>query len=155
MNPRPAAATLLGALALLYAACGAGAPRAQPLPGRVLEDVSTSGRCLTVTLSFPLQYVSHFPFAAGTTLRIRLRRSAPVGRIDGDAPVRREVARPPGRRALHISDVAFEGDAPGGPYLVVNFDRETGFRVGQGRDFRSFVIAILEGGVVPPCFQRP
>ena len=80
--------TFLGLVATVLAVgWGAAVATAQPLAGRILDDVAVSGRCLTVTFSFPLQYVRHFPFKSG--------------RVDGDALFGREVARPPGREALH------------------------------------------------------
>ena len=154
MSPRRGLPYLFGILTLVLAVMGPNRATTQPLRDRVLDDVSISGRCLRVTFSFPLQYLRHFPFDSGSTLRIRFRVSPAAGRIDGDALFNREVARPPGRRALHIVDVTFEGDVAGGPYLTITFDRDVHFKVAQGSDFRSFIVAVQEDGTVPPCFPK-
>jgi len=126
---------------------------AQPLGGRVLQDVEIKDRCIVVGFSFPVQYLRHFPRSTGNEVRIFIRPRA-VGRIDGDALAGREAMRPPGRQAVHLSEAIYDGDALGGPSVLLLFDRPVTFQVGIGTDFRSIVVFVGENGSDAACFPK-
>lgn len=132
---------------------GSNPTNAQPLRDRILEDVGIEDRCIVVGFAFPVQYVRHFPEKSGDEIRIRIRPQI-IGRTDPEALAGREAVRPPQRIRLHLSEVIFEGDVVGGPYLVIRFDRNVTFRVGVGRDFRSIIILVREEGPDAQCFQK-
>ncbi len=139
--------------ALIVVSSGSVSTDAQSLRDRVLQDVEIKDRCIVVGFSFPVQYVRHFPPKSGDEIRIRIRPRA-VGRINGDSLGGREAVRPPKRDRLHLSEVIFEGDVAGGPYLLVRFDRPVTFRVGIGHDFRSIVVFVGEKESDAECFPK-
>ena len=140
-------------VALIVASFWSVCVEAQALRDRVLQDVEIKDRCLVAGFSFPVQYVRHFPAESGDEVRIRIRPRV-VGRINGDALFGREAVRPRKRKSIHLSEVIFEGDVMGGPYLFVRFDRPVSFRVGIGQDFRSVVVFVGEKGSDAACFPK-
>lgn len=129
----------------------AGPADAQPARGRILEDLRVVDRCLRIGFSFPLQYYSHYPARGGDEIRIRLKPLS-ISPVDRDALARSESGRPPYSDSLPISEILYEGDLDGGPYLTIRFEREIAFEVRQGRSFRSvFVVAITEQGSESRC----
>lgn len=130
-----------------------GPSEAQALRDRILQDVEINDQCILVGFSFPIQYIRHFPSDSGDEIRIRIRPRL-VGRINGNALSGRETVRPPNRQSLGLSEVTFEGDVVGGPYLLVQFDRQVNFKVSVGTDFRSLVILVDEKGAKAECFPE-
>jgi hypothetical protein len=137
---------LWGLLALLVlpGVCADGL-RAQPVRDRILSKVvaSEDAGCTTVTvfLNFPVRYVRHFPYSSGDELRIRLD---PIAISPGDREFlfRRESMRAPKNERAAISRLEFDGSGPEGPLLVFLFRRDVAFKVAQGSDYRSIVVAI-------------
>jgi len=146
------------ALAPVVLALGAPAIANAQTTDRVLSEatIHDGDRCAVVgvSLNLPVQLVSSFPAGFGDEVRIR------VSPIEGDSLVRsaRESLRPPRSDLAAISKIEFEGDRPEGPTLTITFDRPVYFQLGQGADFRSFVLAVSGDQPNPECLpteQRP
>lgn len=117
---------------------------AQPALDRVLNDanVAEGDQCsvIRINFNFPVRYISHFPNQQGEEIQIRVR---PIERsMEPDFATRRESLRLPPSDLTPVSDVVFEGARPEGPTLDVLLSSKKFFRVGQGADFRSLVIAL-------------
>ena len=97
---------------------------------------------IEVQFSFPLRYLSHFPQEGGEELRIRLR-PVRIPSSDLDAAFKREGVVPEYAEAAAVSDVIYEGDVQGGPYLTVIFTQAVTYEVIPGSDYRSMKIIIL------------
>lgn len=140
------------ALALLVSSPGAAA--AQGDRHLVLEDVEITEEfdCSTIRVSFtlPVRYVRHFPYEKGDDLRVELQPLTPPAG-DKEALFQRESYRPPSNEVAGLQEVVYEGNVEGGPYLSLYFSREAAFRVGQGADFRSIVIAVSGPDAAEPC----
>lgn len=105
-------------------------------PGCVLIDVS---------LSYPFRYRSHFPYAFGDELRVKIEPIA-VSHVDRSAFHHREgftPKLPKGALQLGVEllEVVYEGDIPDGPYITLFFRHPVSFQVAQGSDFRSVLVA--------------
>jgi hypothetical protein len=137
---------------------------AAPLAGhaqttdRVLSEATIfdGDKCAVVGigLNLPVQLVSSFPTGHGDELRIR------VSPIEGGVSMIgvRESLRPPKSDLAGIAKIEFEGDRPEGPTLTITFERPVYFQLGQGADFRSFVLAISGDQPNPECLpteKRP
>jgi len=122
-------------------------PMAQPVKGRMLEDVSVraadGGTELAVHFSFPLRYLRHFPEVKGRTLQIALT-AINISDIDRSLLGRRESIRVPDELVDDVVDISYEGDLPGGPYLTLRFYQDLHFEVRPGSDFRSIRILLPE-----------
>lgn len=122
------------------------APRAQPIRDRVLHAIriteDTDCAVIEVRFNIPVRYITHFPAATGSDLRIRLR-PINVSRLDRSALTERESGRVPRNQFAALTEVIYEGDNPVGPYLNLRFRRPVTYSVGQGDDFRSLLIAVV------------
>lgn len=125
---------------------------------RVLSEatIHDGDRCAVVgiSLNLPVQLVSSFPAGFGDEIRIRV---SPI-EGGGSMSAARESLRPPKSDLAAIAKIEFEGDRPEGPTLTITFDRPVYFQLGQGSDFRSFVLAVSGDQPNPECLpteQRP
>ena len=130
----------------------------QPVRDRVLSEVRIvdGDECALVTISFnfPIRYVRHFPETAGDELRIHLEPIA-VNPRDANALFKREAIKPPPSEIAPLVEVTYEGDITGGPYLTLSFNHPVQFKVGQGSDFRSLVVAVPLPETSLPCEPLP
>lgn len=147
----------LGPALLALAVVAAPAAYAQTTD-RVLSEatIHDGDRCAIVgiSLNLPVQLVSSFPAGFGDEVRIRV---SPIEGGDGMSTAR-ESLRPPKSDLAAISKIEFEGDRPEGPTLTITFDRPVYFQLGQGSDFRSFVLAVSGDQPNPECLpteKRP
>ena len=143
--------------AVAVLALGAAVPAgAQPVRDRILADVRVveQAECaiVRVLLKFPVRYVSHFPLASGDELRIMLR-PIDVPTADRNALIKRESIRAPSSERAAIEQIMYEGDSVAGPIVTLFFRHVVFFKVGQGGDFRSLIIAI--SGTAPSDTCRP
>lgn len=147
--------------ALTLAACAIGL--AMPVQADTVRDQILSGaqffdssgcQILSIDFNFPTRVVAHYPYDKGDELRIELATLS----ISGDANVdshRREALNPPKDSEDVLSGITYEGSAVPRPYLRLTFRHSVVFKVGQGKDFRSVVVAIRQpqgSGVCEPVY---
>lgn len=150
---------------LLWAACLAsvvvpGALRADTVRDQILSDAeffSTSGcQILRVGFNYPTRKVAHFPYERGDEIRIELEALS----VDAEGAVesrRRESLNPPLESEALVSGIAYEGNAVPRPFLRITLRRVSTFKVSQGGDFRSIVIAFPQpqgSGTCEPVFPQ-
>jgi Tetratricopeptide repeat len=118
--------------------------RAEPVADRLLSNVRVSEQngCAIVRIEFNLrvQYQSHFPLAVGDELRIQVH---PLDQLADDkkAVVNAESLRAPSNERASIHGIELETLGPTSK-LTVYFRRNVAFKVAQGVDFKSILIAI-------------
>jgi hypothetical protein len=129
-------------------------PQAQPVRDRILAGVhllDESGCAIVkVRLNFPIRYVSHFPFVYGDEVRIKLRPII-ISSDDRAALFKRESVRTPVSDRAAIAKIIYEGDDVAGPVLTFLFRHPVAFKVAQGADFRSLIVAISGEEPSEPC----
>jgi len=112
---------------------------------QILDEISLleheECRFIEVRFNIPMRYIKHFPFESGADLRIKLDPLA-INPSDESAQFTREYPGSVTAAVADIADIIFEGDVAGGPFLALYFHNAMSFRVWQGADFRSLVIAI-------------
>ena len=141
-----------GTLPLLGAMSGPA--QAEPVVDQALSGVKllTQKSCLIlkVNFNFLVRYDSHFPLEQGQELRIAVR---PIDRAQAASLVRlpREAVRVPENSIVPIVAIDFEANQPNGPVLRVLFERPASFKVAQGADFTSIVIAVADKGPAATC----
>ncbi len=145
---RHAATIIILALSLLGAdVC------AEPSLDRVLSElryVETSGCTkLQVRFNARIRYVSHFPNDFGQSVRVRIE---PIEDPEGVfRSRRREALGLPKGLAGVLRGVEYEGADASSPTVTVSFVDRTHYRVAQGRDFRSFIVAVAGAKADPKC----
>lgn len=123
----------------------------------IIDDVEVVGAAdgpegcslVRVRFNFPVRYKRHFPYSAGEDLRIRLE-SIVSSTEEEAALLTRETVVPTDGDSASLTEVTFEGNIDGGPYLSLIFSRPVMFDVKQGADFRSIDIAVSAEGL-PNC----
>lgn len=125
------------------------AVNAQPATATILDEVAVIERpgCLLLDVKFtlPVRYEWHFPASFGKELRIRI---APIvtNPADQSALAIRESTVPRMTRGaellgVDVEQVDYEGDIAGGPFVTLFFKEAVAYKVAQGKDYRSIVIA--------------
>jgi len=122
--------------ALLAGMCGSVA-NAQPLEDVTLE-FQDQGVVATISLSGPVQYLSHTPQSHGKTLEIFYNR---VQGASGEKWADNEERNSPASRLIPGFKVITR-DQQTKPKLVVEFTREAEYSVAPGKDGRSLLITI-------------
>lgn len=124
----------------------------EPVLDRALSDVRIlqQNGCtrLRIGFNFRVRYQSHFPLKEGKELRIVVR---PIDRIPPSlkSSVKREAARPSSIATIDAID--FELNRAEGPTLFIYFNDATQFKVSQGPDFTSIVLAISKNKKIKNC----
>jgi hypothetical protein len=138
---------------LLAASLVSSTVNAQGAADRLLLGVSVaeSNACTIVKIEFNgrAQYLSHVPQASGDELRIQV---APLDEVAGGYPskVGPEAIRAPSnpRAAIHAIEIERNGSRA---TLVINFTRIVTYKVAQGVDYKSLLVAIAPPGASAPC----
>jgi hypothetical protein len=128
--------------------------QAQPVRDKILGEVDISrgpkGTSIQVMFTFPVRYIKHFPYEKGDELRIKFRPIA-ISPTDRDALFKRESVTPPRDNPVDLSQIIYEGDIEGGPFLTLIFQHPVKFTVSQGTDFRSITILIPDPADTTTC----
>ncbi len=126
---------------------------AQPSRDKILSgvevDEDTGCAIIKVEFNFPVRYVKHFPYESGEELRIQLEHIV-ISPLDEEGLSRRESFSPPNDFAKLI-EVVYEGDIIGGPFLTLLFRYPVDYKVQQGSDFRSLIVAVPGPEAGEPC----
>ena len=105
---------IAGGLKLLAGLCLSLSAPAQPVTGQVIDRVVVSHATgcydIRIGLTFPMQYIGHFPAKKGDLLRIRLK-PAVTESLPPDILTHRESARPNVVHGSPLVDVTYDGDA--------------------------------------------
>ncbi len=114
--------------------------------------ITEEGECavIRVEFGFPVRYISHFPYESGEDLRIQVK-PIEVPRGDKEAVFTRESYGPPPNDIASLSDVVYEGNVVGGPFLTLFFRRPVMFKVDKTIDHRSLIIGVHGPKVSKPC----
>jgi hypothetical protein len=73
-----------------------------------------------------------------------------ISPLDEEGLSRRESFSPPNDFAKLI-EVVYEGDIIGGPFLTLLFRYPVDYKVQQGADFRSLIVAVPGPEAAGPC----
>jgi hypothetical protein len=150
--------TLTASVAAAFLIVLVGPVQADTVRDEILSDAqffdSSACQILNIDFNFPTRVVAHYPFSKGNELRIEL--AALTGSGDARANShRREALDPPKDSGDIVSGITYEGSAVPRPYLRLTFRHAVDFKVGQGKDFRSVVVAFRQpqgSGVCEPVY---
>ena len=105
---------------------------------------------VTVKFNFPAQYIRHFPKSSGNELHIKLSLLAVSPSLKKILSARESILPPPNDIAA-LSNVNYEGNVAGGPFLILYFTYTVSFKVKQGTDFRSLIIDVSRSESKTDC----
>lgn len=150
---------LLATMLFLAAAVGVVFPAAWLQARHLIVDtveITEAPDCseVRVSFNFPIRYVKHFPFSKGDDLRIQFEPIT-TSSAEQEALFTRETVLAPPNDIVGLTEVVYEGDIDGGPFLTLFFRRPVRFAVEQGADFRSVVIAVSGPESTNGCVPEP
>lgn len=117
---------------------------AEPAPQLFLAGVAVTeaNACSVIRIGFnsQLQYLSHLPLSGGDELRISLK---PAGNdtANRQAVVNQESLHAPANERASVHAIEFEADADGAA-LTLYFKHNVAYKVAQGPDFKSIIVAV-------------
>jgi hypothetical protein len=123
---------------------------------RALYFETSACRVLKVEFNAPTRYVSHYPFDHGTELRVELDALS-ISSDDARVERRREALDPPKGSDDVVASIVYEGGTIPRPRLAITFRQSVAFKLAQGGDFRSLIVAIAQpqgSGVCDPVFPE-
>lgn len=133
------------ALGVIIAAIHPVGLRAQPVGGGIIDsvDVSRENNAVRIDVSFvcPVRYVTHAPQSHGSEVRIKVD---PVPRCQDDAQAagQDQTIHPESEAHAPVTDITYEGNVPGGPFLTLRFSHEVNFRIAPTPDYRGITVTI-------------
>lgn len=130
----------------------------EPVRKKLLDELNVQqGEDVTIihiSLTSPVRYIRHFPYASGDELRIKILLFD-MGSDNREARFERETLVPRQADDLPLDEVVYEGDIEGGPYLTLFFNRSVDFGVQQGTDSRSIVVYLNRPATDVPLVPVP
>ena len=114
-------------------------------PDRILHDVLVEEEAgelvLQVKFNIPVRYEDHMPASRGNLVQIKVR---PVSFSDTvkNEYLGSESILPGFMAKVPITDVAYEGDVPGGPLLTLRFSQPVTFQISEGSEFSSIILRL-------------
>jgi hypothetical protein len=130
-----------------------GAANAQTFGDRLLSTASVveANGCSIVKIEFNsrVQYLSHFPVGAGDELRVQIN---PLDKASGDRKLAGtpELLRAPTNERASIHGVELQSTGAT-TAVTLYFKRNVAFKVAQGLDFKSILVAIPGPTTSPTC----
>jgi len=109
-------------------------------PDGLIEDLTltrdVTGNNLGIDFTAPVRYLGHYPKSYGEVLQIRIRAISFDG-FDKNISIFDRVIKSGSSGDSLIEDVRYEGNVPGGPFLVLKFSKPVNFEVVEGDGLRS------------------
>ena len=134
-----------------------GPAAAEPALDRILSgaQVTDKSGCaiLRVDFNVRIRYISHFPIGRGDQLSIRFA-AIDMAAAEQELLSRQEAIPAPGSKIAAIRSIEFDARGAPAPELLITFKHPVSFRVAEGGDFQSLVIAIAGPGG-KPCDPAP
>ncbi|MBE9531308.1 MAG: hypothetical protein IME98_00715 [Proteobacteria bacterium] len=106
---------------------------------------------VVVRFNFPVRYIRHFPKEQGSEVRIQFEPLS-INLADLENRFEREEVRFSPDDRIPLSEIIFEGNITGGPFLTLTFLRSLAFEVKQGADYRSIVVTPFQDVERVECF---
>lgn len=101
-------------------------------PDSILQDVLVyeegKHNVLQIKLNIPVRYENHFPTNKTDFVQIKLRAVSLSG-VEKNEYVGSEAILPGFLEQVPVSDIAYEGDVPNGPFISVRFREPVVFQV--------------------------
>ena len=145
-------AFLWGALGLcgLLVAWFSPALLAQPVRDRVLEEIRiTEPPAIHIAFAFPVRFAWAFPHKADDVFLIKVVPVDPAPE-DVGATIEREAVLPPATDRVPLTEVAYDGETEGGPFLTLRFSHPVVIEARPGKDFRSIDVTVSPAPDAPP-----
>lgn len=100
-------------------------------------------KILHLDFSAPVRLVGSYPESTGDIVQIKLAVIA-FGKFDNNLSLLEKFVGIEEGKEIHMTHMRYEGNVPGGPFLVMRFDRSVHWKVGEGEGLLGMNIEIGE-----------
>ena len=112
--------------------------------GQMVSDVFVSNdkneKIVDVDFNGPVRYLGHFPEAQGDILQVKFRSIAYKGDRDNYSLIDKLRLQGIVGMKEYIEDIRYEGDVPGGPFLILRFTKPVTFAVKESGGLKGLQI---------------
>lgn len=114
---------------------------------KLVEDVvlvrEAEQKFLQLAFSAPVRLVGRYPETQGDILQVKLRVIA-LGDFAENLSLLEPFVGVEEGKEIHMTQMYYEGDVPGGPFLVMKFDRPMQWEITEGDGLRGMSIIIKD-----------
>lgn len=114
---------------------------------KLIDDVvlvrEAEQKFLQLDFSAPVRLVGSYPQGAGEILQVKLRVIA-LGRFDENVSLLENFVGTEEGKEIHMSHMYYEGNVPGGPFLVMKFDRPMQWHIVEGEGLLGMNIILKQ-----------
>jgi len=111
--------------------------------GQMVDDVFVTTdkdeKVVDVGFNGPIRYLGHFPDSQGDIVQVKFRSIVYKGDRDNYSLIDKLRLQGVGEKE-YIEDIRYEGDVPGGPFLIVRFTKPMSFAVKEDDGLKSLHI---------------
>lgn len=112
-------------------------------PDTLIDDVvlteDKNGGNIQIEFATPVRYLGHYPDAEGEFLQIKLRAIS-FHEFDENYSIVNKFLKFNKAKDYNLADVRYEGNVPGGPFLIVKFSEPVNFKVNEGDGLKALLI---------------
>jgi len=114
---------------------------------KLVEDVvlvrEAEQKFLQLAFSAPVRLVGNYPETQGDILQVKLRVIA-LGDFDENLSLLEPFVGVAEGKEIHMTQMYYEGNVPGGPFLVMKFDRPVKWEITEGDGLLGMNIVIRD-----------
>ncbi|MDH5230216.1 MAG: hypothetical protein OEY38_09160 [Gammaproteobacteria bacterium] len=114
-------------------------------PNRLLQDVLVyeegQKNVLQVKFNLPVRYENHFPQGPSDFVQIKIRPVSLSG-VQKNEYIGSDTILPGFLEKVPVSDIAYEGDVNGGPFLSLRFSKPVNYQIAEDSSMRSILLIL-------------
>lgn len=119
-----------------------------PETGQLVSNLHVTsdrdGHNLEFEFNNSVRYLGHFPNEASDIVQVKLRAIG-FGEFRENISLLDQFVQPADIKEKFLQDVRYEGDVPGGPFLVVRFAKPMKFDVAESNGLKGLIISYNQG----------
>jgi hypothetical protein len=116
----------------------------QEAPAQLVSDFHITsdkdGNNLEFGFANPVRYLGHFPEDSSDVLQVKLRAIG-FGDFTENFSLLDQFIPATETQEKFLEDVRYEGDVPGGPFIVVRFTKPMNYRVTESNGLKGLIIS--------------
>ena len=117
---------------------------AQEAPAQLVSEFHITsdkdGNNLEFGFANPVRYLGHFPDDNSDVLQVKLRAIGFSEFTENFSLLDHFIATADGQEKF-LEDVRYEGDVPGGPFLIVRFKKSMTYRVTESNGLKGLIVS--------------
>lgn len=116
----------------------------QEAPGQLVSDFHITsdkdGHNLEFDFANPVRYLGHFPEGDSDIIQVKLRAIG-FSEFRENFSLLDQFVTSADMQEKFLQDIRYEGDVPGGPFIVVHFSKPMTYRVSESNGLKGLIIS--------------